>query len=117
MHTAKEFNNIILKDGGIDMPGHFDKIIGNAAMADATIESQGWYEALVDDVVSHAAASGIVVEINTKAFHDKGRFFPHSRWWEKLKDAGVPVAVNSDAHYPEKVNLGRREAISLWNKQ
>ncbi len=117
--VEKYFEQVLamLELGGIDMLGHFDKIIGNAAMADATIESQGWYEALVDDVVTHASASGVVVEINTKAFHDKGRFFPHSHWWDKLKSAGVPVAVNSDAHYPEKVNLGRREAISLWNKQ
>ena len=117
--VEKYFEQVLtmLELGGIDMLGHFDKIIGNAAMADATIESQGWYEALVDDVVSHASASGVVVEINTKAFHDKGRFFPHSRWWDKLKSAEVPVAVNSDAHYPEKVNLGRQEAISLWNKE
>jgi len=67
-------------------------------------------------VVSHAAASGVVVEINTKAILDKGRFFPDRRWWDKLKSAGVPVAINSDAHYPDKVNLGRAEALSLWEE-
>jgi histidinol-phosphatase (PHP family) len=116
--VEKYFEQVLtmLELGGIDMLGHFDKIIGNAALADPSIETQKWYEALVDDVVSHAAASGVVVEINTKAILDKGRFFPDRRWWDKLKSAGVPVAINSDAHYPDKVNLGRAEALSLWEE-
>ena len=31
---------------------------------------------------------------------------------EKLVAAGVPLAVNSDAHWPEKTNLGRDEALA-----
>ena len=116
--VEKYFEQVLtmLELGGIDMLGHFDKIIGNAALADPSIETQKWYEALVDDVVSHAAASGVVVAINTKAILDKRRFFPDRHWWDKLKSAGVPVAINSDAHYPDKVNLGRAEALSLWEE-
>lgn len=112
--TEKYFEQVLtmLERGGFDILGHFDKIAGNAAQADPSIEEQGWYEALVDDVISHSVAAGVTVEINTKAIHDRGRFFPARRWWEKLVAAGVPLAVNSDAHWPEKTNLGRDEALA-----
>lgn len=97
--------------GGFEMLGHFDKIIGNAFQADPSLEDQHWYEALVDDVISHAADRGLIVEINTKAIETKGRFFPARRWWPRLIEAGVTIAVNSDCHHPDLTNLGRREAL------
>lgn len=103
---------VMIERGGFELLGHFDKIAGNAAMADPDIENNGWYESLVDDVVSHSLSAGLVVEINTKAFLDKGRFFPAERWWPKLTAAGLPFAVDSDAHYASKVVAGRAEAFS-----
>lgn len=104
---------LMLERGGFDMLGHFDKIAQNAVAADPDIENRFWYEAMIDDVVSHAQSAGIVVEINTKYINSKNRFFPHRRWWEKLIRAGIPLAVNSDAHYPDKIEEGRDEAIRL----
>ena len=101
----------MLETGGIDLLGHFDKIAGNASMADPEIENQGWYEALIDDVVGHVKDTDVVVEVNTKAFADKSRFYPAERWWKKLLDAKVAIAVDSDAHYASKVTAGREEAI------
>lgn len=102
---------IMMERGGFELLGHFDKIAGNAAIADPEIENQRWYEAMVDDVISHAKDAGLVVEINTKAFADKGRFFPAERWWGKLIEAGLPLAIDSDAHYASKVTSGRDEAF------
>lgn len=112
--VEKYFEQVIrmLELGGFGILGHFDKIAGNAAIADPQIEDNSWYEALVDDVISHAQSSGVIVEINTKSYPDKNRFFPAVRWWEKLHEAGVPLAVNSDAHYPEKTDTGRPEAFA-----
>ncbi len=111
--VEKYFEQVLtmLERGGFDMLGHFEKIAQNASVADPEIENQPWYEALIDDVASHAKTAGVVVEINTKYINDKGRFFPHDRWWQKLKDAEMPIAVNSDAHWPEKVDEGRRQAF------
>lgn len=113
--VEKYFEQVLtmLERGGFDILGHFDKIAGNASQADSEIENQGWYEALVDDVVSHAVAAGVLVEINTKAYADKGRFYPHPRWWEKLRHARLTLVVDSDAHYASKVISGRSEALSL----
>ncbi len=106
----------MLERGGFEMLGHFDKIAQNAVMVDPDLETYHWYEALVDDVVTHAASTGVVVEINTKYINAKGRFFPHEMWWSKLAVAGISIAVNSDSHYPDKIEEGRCEAIEKLSK-
>ncbi|MEZ3550970.1 MAG: histidinol-phosphatase [Muribaculaceae bacterium] len=112
--VEKYFEQVImmLERGGVDLLGHFDKIAGNASAANPGIEDEGWYESLVDHVVSQVKDTDIIVEINTKAFCDRGRFFPAERWWGKLIEAGIPLAVDSDAHYSSKVTAGRAEAYS-----
>lgn len=113
--TEKYFEQVLvmLEHGGFEILGHFDKIAGNAAIADPEIENQPWYEAYIDDIVSHAKSAGVIVEINTKSLADKNRFFPALKWWQKLHDAEVPIAINSDAHYPDLVNAGRDEALEI----
>lgn len=106
----------MLERGGFDMLGHFDKIAQNAVTVDPELEQYQWYEALIDDVVSHAVSAGVVVEINTKYINTKDRFFPHEMWWPKLLAAGVPIVVNSDAHYPDKIEEGRRMAFDKLEK-
>ncbi|MDE7108764.1 MAG: PHP domain-containing protein, partial [Muribaculaceae bacterium] len=113
--VEKYFEQVLmmLERGGFDILGHFDKIAGNASQADPEIEHQGWYESLVDDVVSHAMTAGVVVEINTKAYADRDRFYPAVKWWDKLRKVGLPLAVDSDAHVAAKAVAGREEAFSL----
>lgn len=114
--VEKYFEGVLrmIERGGFELLGHFDKIAGNASEAAPGIEEEGWYEALVDDVVSRVSGTDMVVEINTKALADRGRFYPAERWWRKLIDAGVAVAVDSDAHYASKVTAGRREALEKF---
>ncbi len=114
--VEKYFEQVLtmIERGGFDLLGHFDKIAGNASQAWQELEDEGWYEALVDDVISHVASSDIVVEINTKAYADKGRFYPAERWWGKLIKAGVPIAIDSDAHYASKIEAGRAEAMEKF---
>ena len=114
--VEKYFEQVLMmiERGGFELLGHFDKIAGNAAEADAGIEDEGWYEALIDDVVRKSAESGLVVEINTKALADRGRFYPAERWWGKLIEAGVAIAFDSDAHYAEKIMAGREEALEKY---
>lgn len=111
--AEKYFEQVLrmLERGGFELLGHFDKIAGNGSEAYPGLEDEGWYESLVDDVISHAVSSGVAVEINTKAYEEKGRFYPAERWWGKIVEAGVPIAVDSDAHWASKVNSGRKEAM------
>lgn len=106
----------MLERGGFEILGHFDKIAGNASVYDPQIESYGWYQAMIDDVISHAASSGCIVEINTKALDTRHRFHPEGSIWPRLKAAGLPLAVNSDAHYSDRLNAGRQEAFEILSK-
>ena len=111
--VEKYFEQVLnmIEKGGFDILGHFDKIIGNASALDPSIEVSGWYESLIDDVVSHCSGKDITVEINTKAYGDRHRFYPHERWWDKLIEAKIPLVVNSDTHYTGKANLNREECL------
>ena len=105
--------------GGFQILGHADKIAGNAAIADPELETRSWYVSLVEEIIDSACAAGLAIEINTKSFDDKNRFFPAQCWWERLAAKGVVPIVNSDAHYPERVASGRDEAYTrmapIWS--
>lgn len=99
--------------GGFDILGHYDKVSHNAAHFQPGIEDEKWFTQRLMLLTDAVISSGVAVEINTKARADHGRFFPDLRLWKRLKDAGVTLIVNSDAHDPEKINASRSEALSL----
>lgn len=99
--------------GGFDILGHFDKIAANASSVWPGIEDTGWYDNLMTHVIDQIVASGVTVEINTKAYHRSGRFFPAVRWWPRLVSEGVALAVDSDAHHPDLITAGRAEAFQI----
>ena len=115
VETYYEQSQRILSDGGFEILGHFDKIGQNASMYHPGIEQEGWYADLVDGYIDQILKSGVVVEINTKAYSEHHRFFPHIRYWKTLKDAGVPFMVNSDVHYADRVEASRFEAFEILN--
>ena len=106
-------SHAMLDAGGFDILGHFDKIGQNASYFQPGIENENWYRALVDGYIDHILEKDIVVEINTKARAEHGRFFPHERHWRRLVKAGVPLAVNSDAHYADRIDASRAEAFEI----
>lgn len=103
----------MLEAGNIDIIGHLDKIGCNAGYYEPGIENESWYQSLLDDLIDRVVASGVVVEINTRAWGPHQRMFPHVDKWRKLLDAGVPVVVNSDVHVPALINAGRDEAYEM----
>lgn len=106
----------MLRAGGFDIIGHFDKIGHNASHYQEGIEDEDWYQHLVDDLIKLIIERGVTVEINTKAKVDHNRFFPGTRYWQRLKSAGVPIIINSDAHYPHLINASRFDAFTLLDE-
>ena len=102
--------------GGFDILGHADKMHHNAACYRPGLLDESWYDALIHDYFSSVAAKGYIVEINTKALHHLNTFFPNERYFPLLKELGVRVQVNSDSHYPERINSGRPEALAALQK-
>ncbi|MGL4292106.1 MAG: histidinol-phosphatase [Bacteroidales bacterium] len=101
----------MLNAGGFDIVGHADKISMNASHCDPSITQQVWYKQKIQEYFSLISRKKVMMEINTKAYIDKGFFFPNRSNFDLIRELGIPVLVNSDAHYPEKINSGRREAL------
>lgn len=113
----------MVEAGGFDIIGHLDKIGQNASYFQPGIEEESWYQALVNSLIDRVieynltnAERPITVEINTKAYADHGgRLFPHPRHWQRLKQAGVSLIVNSDAHVPALIDASRADAFAMLN--
>ncbi len=101
----------MLDAGGFDIIGHADKISMNASACDPSVVSQNWYLAKIKEYFSLIAEKQVIMEINTKAYPDKGFFFPNLNHFDLIRQLGIRVQVNSDAHYPEKINDGRDAAL------
>ena len=67
----------------------------------------------VEDVLACIHDTGVAVELNTKYLKDTGRLFPNVRWLPMVMETGATLVVNSDAHYPDKLDNGRPEALKL----
>lgn len=105
----------MVESGGFDVIGHFDKIGFNAEAFSPGITAHEWYDKLVLELFEAIMDHHYVIEINTKAWVQRGRFYPHAKFFEKLRKCDAPIIVNSDAHYPERINSGRYEALKLYN--
>lgn len=116
VHTFYDQSLAMVAEGGFDIIGHLDKIGHNASHFQPGIENEDWYQKRVNELIDAVIASGVAVEINTKALADHHRFFPAVRHWKRLKDAGVTIIINSDAHYPNLIDASRREAMELLNE-
>ncbi len=103
----------MVERGGFDFIGHPDKIGYNASQCVPGVTETDWYRSKVADLFALIAEKELMVEINTKVFHQKGCFFPDVKEWTYIKQWNLPVVVNSDVHYPELVNAGRPEALEM----
>ena len=97
--------------GGFDFIAHPDKIALNASYCESGVTEKSWYKKIREDLFALIAEKELIMEVNTKAFSTKSRFFPAQKHFALIKEMGIRVVVNSDAHYPEFVNSGRAEAL------
>lgn len=53
-----------------------------------------------------------MVEVNTKNWTKKKELYPRVEYLSRMRKMNIPVMVNSDCHYPDLVNDGRKEVLS-----
>lgn len=97
--------------GGFDIVGHADKMHYNANCYRPGLLDEPWYNELIQTYFELIAQKGYIVEINTKSYDSLGTFYPNERYFTMLHEKGIRVQVNSDAHYPERINNGRPQAL------
>jgi len=108
----------MVEAGGFDFVGHADKITFNASVfRGKDISSEPWFRSRWEDYLSRIASRGLMMEVNTKAWEKRGVFFPGVRHFPQMREMGIAVVVNSDAHRPELIGAGRREALAALKKQ
>lgn len=103
----------LLELGGFDIVGHVDKIYQLAMLLRPEITTENWYNELVNQCFTKIAERNYIVEMNTKAYEQKGLFFPETRHYPTLREMGIRIVVNSDAHYPERIDSGRQAGLKL----
>jgi len=60
------------------------------------------------------AESGIAIEVSTAGLRKPvGEIYPSRAFLEEALDAGAVVALSSDAHVPEQVGFGYKQALEL----
>ena len=95
--------------------GHFDLIKKNNPVEKYFRENDDWYRRTVEGVIPAVAASGCIVEVNTGGLA-RGRtstVYPSPWILRLLREAEVPVMLNSDAHTPENLDARYPEAREI----
>ncbi len=113
--TFFDHSQQMIAENHFDIIGHFDKIKHNAGTIRPELEDTPRYLRQVNDLIDTIIASGKIVEINTKAWKEHRQLFPAQRHWQRLLEARVPIVVNSDAHYPDRINESRPEVLHSLN--
>jgi histidinol-phosphatase (PHP family) len=67
-----------------------------------------------EPAVAGMAEAGVAVEVSTAGLRKPvGELYPSRAFLEMCLEAGVPVALSSDAHRPEDVGAGYEQALEL----
>lgn len=106
----------MVEAGGFDILGHFDKVGQNASYYAPGIEEGSHYRQCVESLIDMIIDRRCVIELNTKAREQHGRFFPGERYLPALAEAGITILVNSDAHQPDRIDASRGEAFNLLDR-
>lgn len=96
-----------------DIIGHLDKVkMYNRGRY--FNETDPWYVGLIDETLDLIAASGTVVEVNTRGLYKKRAetFFPGPDVLKKILKMNIPVTISSDAHKPEELSKMFEDAVS-----
>ncbi|MFD2201752.1 histidinol-phosphatase [Shivajiella indica] len=98
--------------------GHVDKIKMQNHHSFFFSESEAWYIDLLKQTLEVAAKSGVIVEVNTRGLYKKraSETYPGIFGLQLLKDFGLPVCLNSDAHHPKEI-IGEFENTAKLLKQ
>jgi histidinol-phosphatase (PHP family) len=84
--------------------GHLDKIKMHNAARSLFEESESWYVEEVEQTLQTIAASGIIVEINTRGNYKRDLDLYPSPWIiKRMKELQIPICINSDSHRPEEI--------------
>ena len=100
-----EKETMLAASGAVDVLAHVDLVkVAGHRLPEPPID-------LYQKVVDAAAASGTAVEVSTSGlFKPVGEVYPAPTFLEMFHEAGVPITLASDAHFPE--DCGREFGVA-----
>lgn len=103
--------NQMIETQNFDVLGHLDKIKMHNRDRFFT-EDESWYQKLVDECLDLVVQKNLIVEVNTRGIYKKRSksLFPDGLTLQKVKDLNIPILLSSDAHQPDELNLGFKDA-------
>jgi len=94
-----------------DIVGHLDKIKIQNVGGFLWDESAPWYREELTKTLDAIAASGCLVEINTRGMYKKNlTTYPGTDSLSLLRERDIPMVINSDSHHPTEITLGFPQA-------
>jgi histidinol-phosphatase (PHP family) len=99
------------RTGQYDIMAHPDlvKVWGGSRPAPEG-DPRRYYEPAVEAF----AESGVAVEVSTAGLRKPvGEIYPARAFLEMVVDAGLPIALSSDAHVPDQLGYGYEQAVEL----
>ncbi len=111
-----EVSSNMVRNGGFHIVGHLDKIAQNGMNCPGFDISEKWYTGLVTDYLELIKSQEMMIEINTKSFLELGITYPDVHFFPIIKELDIPVMVNSDCHYPDKILDGFQPVYKLLKK-
>jgi len=105
--------NEMIETQDFDVVGHIDKIKMHNQNRFFT-EDESWYQELVDECLDLVVQKNLIIEVNTRGIYKKRSktLFPDGLILQKVKDLNIPIIISSDAHQPDELNLGFKDAVS-----
>ena len=103
----------MIEAGGIDIVGHIDKIYMNGKKYEIFNFEEDWYRKPFEACLDLVQEKELMVEVNTKNWTKKKELYPRVEYLSRMRKMNIHVMVNSDCHYPDLVNDGRKEVFEL----
>jgi histidinol-phosphatase (PHP family) len=108
----------MVKNHPPDVVAHLDRIkklnTGNRYFR----ETASWYQDAVIETLETIAASGVIMEVNTKGFYKGETPEPYPGRWilQIARELDIPVHLSSDAHDPEHITGGFTKMARLLHE-
>ncbi|MCG8308143.1 MAG: histidinol-phosphatase [Cytophagales bacterium] len=96
-------NRQMVRETRPDIVGHLDKIkMQNRGLWD---EDADWYRSEILATLEEIRSASATIEINTRGLYKKLVKEPYPGLWalKQIRDMGIPVHINSDAHTPREI--------------
>lgn len=100
-----EYNRQMIEDLHPPVIGHIDKLKMQHQPDSFIPEEHPFFREELLKTLEAAQKAGSIVEINTRALYkNRGKtFYPGQQMFKEMKNMGIKIMVNSDAHQPHEI--------------